>query len=369
VSIGGGFGASKTLVLGPHGSADVTIRLSLHPGAISAAEQEYGWYYFNPNTDGDVRLRELGGRGETVHVPWHVSGLAAASTKVSPKTLDLTAGPQPLGASLTGAGVGAADLYQLGGKSPEDSGKEYDLRAVGARSFTGGSIDGAAVGVPEGTDDLAGVDWTTFLTNADEPAEPIEFGVVTYGVRSTTETQEIDIPVDLGADGVFSDPTIGADVLIVKLAGVGGNVCVFDLPSTFEACDALYYADYSNFNSTVTGLVVDAGAIGLTNATHTLAYAVEACDYSFDPDSQAGPRCDAIGEIDPTTHTYDMVFDATSPALSMSAIACGGFWAGKCGSTVTVGAGSAEPGDDPGILAIFPNDAPGHQAAIVTTTT
>jgi subtilisin family serine protease len=368
VSVGRGFASSRTLVVGPHASATVRVRLTLRPDEVEVFEQEYGWYYFNPNTDGVVSFDELGGRDERFHVPWHVSGLAAATSSVSPSSLDLTGDPAKLKIGSGGSGVAGTDLYQLGGKSPADTGLDFDLRAVGARSFTGGSIDEEAEGLPAGSDDLGGIDWTTFLTNADTPAEPIEFGVVTHGVRATTETQEIDVMVDLGADGVVADPTVGADVLIVKLAGPGGNVCVFDLPSTFEGCDALYFADYSNFNSSVTGLVVDASAIGLTNTVHRLSYATVACDLSFDPDSQPGPDCDAIGTVT-ASGAYDMVFDATRPALSMSAIACGGFWAGACGKAVTIGVGSAAAGDDPRILAIFPNDAPGRQMAVVKTTT
>jgi hypothetical protein len=100
-----------------------------------------------------------------------------------------------------------------------------------------------------------------------------------------------------------------------------------------------------------------------------MSYAVVACDLSFDPDSQTGPDCDALGGVTPGAGTYDMVFDATAPSLSLSAITCGGFWAGDCGDAVTVEVGSAASGDDPRILAIRPNDAPGRQAVIVKTRT
>jgi hypothetical protein len=109
-----------------------------------------------------------------------------------------------------GAGRTAADLYQLGaedevgdGGSPGDD--EGDLVAIGARSFTGSTIDGTPEGVPDGTDALAGVGWLDFLTSSDTPSEPVEFVAVGAGTHNTTETTEVVVLVDVGADGEFGD--------------------------------------------------------------------------------------------------------------------------------------------------------------------
>ena len=71
-----------------------------------------------------------------------------------------------------------ADLYLLGTTDPAQGRNEADLIAVGARSFTGNTIDGTAEGVPTGDGrDLRGLTWLEFLTSDDEPTEPVEIGV------------------------------------------------------------------------------------------------------------------------------------------------------------------------------------------------
>jgi hypothetical protein len=221
-------------------------------------------------------------------------------------------------------------------------------------------------------DELAGIDWLTFLTNADEPTEPVEFGVQAWGVHNTTETLEVDVFVDAGADGVFADEDLQADYLVAKLPGPGGQVCVFDLslPAPFDECAALYFADYSNFNSNLVGLVVDASAIGLDDNAPELAYRVEACTGTFSGDVP-GQICDSVGEIDEGTGTWNLTLNAIDPALVIDPLVCKGFWdGGDCDATtpITVSAGSAGAGDNPSILALFPNDRPHRTATVVETT-
>jgi hypothetical protein len=51
---------------------------------------------------------------------------------------------------------------------------------------------------------------------------------------------------------------------------------------------------------------------------------------------------------------------------------CGGFWSTEAcdsGDPITVSTGSAAPGDDPGILVLFPNNAPSRTPTIVETST
>ena len=66
------------------------------------------------------------------------------------------------------------------------------------------------------------------------------------------------------------------------------------------------------------------------------------------------------------------MFDAADPALVIDPIVCKGFWdGGDCDEAdpITVSAGSAAPGDDPSILALFPNDRPHRTATVVETST
>jgi subtilisin family serine protease len=361
--------SSHTFSLGAGEKVKVHVEVTLDPSVVPMWQQEWGWYFVNPNVDGNVDVIEKGKGGDELHVPWHVAALATADVKAKPSSLNLTGGPAELTLSERGAGVPYADLYQLGALDGPNGGREGDVVAIGARSFTGASVDGVAVGVPAAADGLGGVSWQQFLTQGDEPAEPVEFVAVGSAVHNTTETTEVDVLVDLGADGVFADDDLQADALVVKLAeGATGTVCVFRLPSDFSDCDASYYQDYSNYNASAWGLVVDAGALGLSNAVHTMSYGVAACTGVYAGDVPSDFVCDVAGAIDPATGTYGATLDVTDPALTFSTAVVGGFWGGGRGP-VTVDAGSAGSGDDPSILVVFPNNAPDRQHSIIDTAT
>jgi hypothetical protein len=352
----------------------VWIRLILDPSVISAPEQEYGLYYFHPNVDGTVTVTQDAPHADAVRVAWHTAPLATARTGVSDTSLDLTGGADTMSITTPpSAGVDWADLYLLGGTDNVESTGEEDLVAVGARSFTGGKIDGTAGNLPDTTDPLVGLTWVEFLTNDNEPTEPVEFGVQTAAVHNTTETLEVDVKIDAGADGVFADDDLQADYLVVKQTGFGGIVCVYDLSlaDPFAECTEDYFADYSNYNANVVGLGVDAPAIGLTNKAPKLAYQVTACTGRFSGDVP-GQFCDSIGSFDTESGTWDMTLNARHPALEIHPLVCGGFWSTEAcdsGDPITVSTGSAAPGDDPGILVLFPNNAPSRTPTIVETAT
>jgi minor extracellular serine protease Vpr len=370
---GSSFGASRSFSLSGSQQRKVWVRLTLDPTLISEAEQEYGWYYIQGNLDGTVQVSQSGTPSDVLRLPWHVVPLATSDNGLlSTDPLDLTLGQGTLELTEgTAAGTSYADLYQLGETDPAESRGEEDIVAVGARSFAGNTIDGTPEGLPPGNDQLADIDWLTFLTDVDTPAEPVEIGVQTWGVHNVTETLEVDVLIDAGADGQFADTELQADYMAVKLAAPGGEVCVFALPSTFEDCDALYFADYSNYNSNLVGLALDAQAIGLVDGESDFAYQVTACTGTFSGDVP-GQICDSAGAFDDTAGTWNLVFDAADPALLIDPLVCQGFWGGPaCDSTtpITVDAGSAGTGDDPSILVLFPNDRPHRTATVVETTT
>jgi subtilisin family serine protease len=376
---GGSFGDEASFRLKPQESRRVSVRLNLGPSAISEAEQEFGWFYFHPNVDGNVTVEQTRNGSDTLHVPWHVAPLAASDNSLSESELDLNGGPDTMElVEGPAAGASYADLYHLGAVDGDNSKGEEDVVAFGARSFTGGDVeDGVAEGVPEGTDPFAEIGWLDFLANPEPPTEPVEFGVQTFGVHNVTETLEVDVLVDTGADGVYAgdDEDIPADYLVVKLAApdsTSGDVCVFDLSlaEPFEACTATYFADYSNYNSNLVGLPVSAEDIGLTANESTLAYGVVACTGVFSGDAP-GFLCDEAGETD-ENGIFTSQLNAAEPALSIEPQVCKGFWdGGACDGSepISVDVGSAEPGDDPSILALFPNNVPSHTPTVVTTDT
>ena len=228
---------------------------------------------------------------------------------------------------------------------------------------------------PTGTDEFGGISWLDFLADPDAPGDPVEFGVQTAGVHNTTETLEVDVLVDRRADGVYAgdDEGIPADYLVVKQAAPGGEVCVFNLalPNALDDCTATYFADYSNYNSNLVGLVVSAEDIGLNNNNARLAYQVTACTGTFTGDVP-GQFCDTAGDVDPSTGIYTARLNASDPALDIDPLVCRGFWdGGACNAAdpIEVSTGSAGPGDDPDILALFPNNAPSRNPTVVTTNT
>jgi hypothetical protein len=313
-------------------------------------------------------------------VPWHVVPQATSADSLSHEALDVSGGSDSMTLNRSGAGVHEADLYQLGATDPVNSTGEEDITAVGARSFTGSDVtDDNTVDVPDGTDPLGGIGWLDFLTNDDTPSEPVEFGVQTAAVHNTTETNEVDILVDAGTLGDFADPQLKADYVIAKLGNpdVGGPVCVFDLsqPDPFSDCSAQYFGDYSVYNSNVYGLAVDARAIGVTNSDPTVAYQVTDCTGRFSGDApnpslgEPAKFCDTAGDFSDDTGTYTAKLNVTDPALDISPLTCGGFFGGAdCDNAnpITVSNGSASPGDDPGILALFPNNRPSRNPTVVS---
>jgi subtilisin family serine protease len=367
------FGGSRSFTLEPGESQAVFARLTLHPSAFTEADQLNGWFYFNGNADGAISVRQSLGRRSTLKVPWHVVPLAASRSGLSKSTLNLANGPDTMTLRGGGAGIDFADLYLLGATDAVDDFGEGDIVATGARSFTGGAIgDGQTQGVPAGTDEVAGLRWLEFLSGADEPVEPVEFAVQAADVHNTTETLEVDVLVDAGADGQYagSDEGIDADYLVVKEPVAGGTVCVFDLSqaNALDECAASYFPDYSNYNSNLVGLVVDARAIGLSNERPLASYQVTACTGTFSGDVPAA-FCDTAGGTDEQGR-YTSRLNATRPALAINHLVCRGFWdGGACDGAdpIQVSVGSAGPGEAPSILALFPNSKPSRDPTIVST--
>jgi minor extracellular serine protease Vpr len=366
---GSNFSRSESFSLRPGSQRKVWARLTVDPAEISTAEQEFGWYFFNANADGIINITQSGGQTDRLHVSWHVVPRAASGNGTRREHLDLSSGPRLLRIKHKGSGVSHADAYLLGAEDEVDSYGEEDITHIGARSFTGDSIDGDASGEPRGTDALAGLTWIDFLASGDRPDEPVEFGVRTSGLHNTTETLEVDVLIDSGADGIFADDDLQADYMAVKLPG-GGETCLFDLSleDPFAECAATYFPDYSNFNTNVTGVVVDAQDIGLNNGRSELAYSVTACTGTFSGDVPQ-QICDSAGSFDEEQGTYGPQLDTTNPALELRPKVCGGFWGNPNCEAIEVSTGSAEPGDDPSILMLFPNNVRLRTAKLITTTT
>jgi minor extracellular serine protease Vpr len=362
-----------SFTLKPNHKKKVTVNLTVDPTKIEELEQEFGWFYFHPNVDGGVVVRQKKNGRDKLWVPWHVAPLAASNDSVSKKTLNLDNGSDTFSINSPGPGTSYADNYILGATDESGLANQYgeaDITHIGARSFTGDDpADGEAEELPPGVDDLGGYSWTEFREDS-ELTEPIEFGVRTNKIHNTSETLEVDVLIDVGADGVFADPAIGADFLAVKVPG-DHLTCLYDLsqPDPFSDCAEDWFPDYSVYNTNVLGVIVDAQALGLTQANSEISYQVKACTgiFSGDLPSQV---CDEVGDLNVDTGTYVPHIDVADPALDISPLVCGGFWKGPaCGENdpVNVTLGSAGDDEAPAVLVLFPNNRPSRTAAVVHT--
>lgn len=347
----------------------VVVTMSLDTSLISVPEQEFGWVGFHGTMDGQIRVHQSGkgkGHNDRLNVAWGVVPNNASRTSVPPDELDLTGGSTTLEVSDNGSGLKHADGYLLGASDEEGSNGEENLLLTGARSFTGADINGTPEGEPQGAEPLFGLSWIDFLTADSVPSEPIEFAAVTEAPHQTTDTVEVSVLIDVGADGVFADETIGADFLLVKQP-LGATSCLFDLsdPEALENgdCSATYFQDYGYYNTNLWGLVVDAQAIGLSNAESEIAYQIAACV------SPVGEEifCDSAGALNPDTGTYDAVIDVTDPALDFDPKVCGGFFGEPSCNSVEVTSGNNLADGDPQALVLFPNNPVNRSHQVVST--
>jgi minor extracellular serine protease Vpr len=371
---GKSFGPVASFKIKKKKAKKIYIKLVTDPGAITEADQENGLYAFNGTADGTVRVKQTGKGADNIDVAWQTTPLAATTDSIADDNLDLSGGSDTTTMTTGGSATDYGDLYLLGNDDTLGTFGEEDIVATGARSFTGSSVeDATAEGLPGGTDELGEISWTEFLTNDDEPTETVEFGVQDAAVHNTSETLQTDVYIDAGNDGVFADPDLQADYLVTKPAGsaTGGVVCVYDLSDAdpLDECDATYFQDYSTYNTNLTGLAVDAQAIGLTDVDPEVGYSVTQCTGAFSGDVPT-PICDTAGGVDPGSGLYTASLNTTDPSLTIDPLVCQGFWdGGACdaGNPISVSTGSADPGDNPSILALFPNNAPSRTPQIITT--
>ncbi len=95
---------SHTFSLKAGEKVEIHVELNLDPSRVPTWQQELGWFFFNGNIDGNVDIVEKGKKGDELHVPWHVTPLAASDTRYSPTCSISQAGPQTWRSSIRGRG-------------------------------------------------------------------------------------------------------------------------------------------------------------------------------------------------------------------------------------------------------------------------
>ena len=110
-------------------------------------------------------------KGDELHVPWHVTPLAAADAEVFPTALDLTSGSADLAVLAHGAGMHVRRPVPARCRGPvrDRGGKVTSSRSAPAPS-SGSRSTATPEGVPAGARiRSAGIDWLTFLTQRRHP--------------------------------------------------------------------------------------------------------------------------------------------------------------------------------------------------------
>ncbi|MGH2755597.1 MAG: S8 family serine peptidase [Actinomycetota bacterium] len=352
--------------LGRHKKQVVHLRIRLDGNSISQERQLDGWYATHRNIDGAVVVRQSRRGRDKLRVPWHVVPIAASDMDGARSSVDFNRGRGSValegGAS---AGRASVDAYILGGK--DETGDtivgEADITHFGVRSFAGRSIGDGPRGLPDKEDVHSGLRWKQFVTAHDKISEPVEFLIRTERTHATTDTMEVSVAIDTGADGVFASDRYKADYVATKLPFTEGT-CVYDmsLDRPFRTCKETYLSDYSRYNSSLTGIVVDARAIGIRKKRSRLSYSVVACSDLFSGDVPL-PVCDDAGAMRGGTHRAKV--DVTAPPVKLNRWFCGGFW-----SDVGCAMGfEAKPGSKFGrdrLLLAFPNNDAERNVAVVS---
>ena len=365
VSVDGAtFGPTGSLTLAPKTTAQVLVRLTLHPEVVPAERQLLSWFDFNPGVDGAVILSA--DDGGIARVPWHVVPMAASEMDMEEHAVELPADGSAVTLNVVSeeaAGRTFADLYQLGAREGAERGDEGDITHVGARSFTGGELGDGPSGLPDGTDPLSGGTWRGSVSEGRSTIEePVEFVIRTAAPHSTARTTGIDVSIDAGDDGVFADERRRADFIAHKTRT--GRTCLFDLSRLrpFRRCAGRYGLDYPDYNSALTGVVIDALDLGLGSRAR-IGYRVKLCTAVLSGDV-TGRRCDRAGGFQ--SGRYEMTMRLTAPTLRIDPLVCGGFWEGP-GCSEGIRLSRARAGAIEDLLVVFPNNPSGAEVTVVAT--
>ncbi len=157
--------------------ARCVVRLQLDPSVVSELEQEFGWYFFHPNVDGILKIKQEDGNGDVLAVPGgHAAPLSATDHEPGVTSLDLRWEAETSRSSKVAAGLPHADVYLLGAIDPADSNGEEDITHIGPRSFVGGSINGDAIHIPPAKDPYAELSWLDSSRTSRPPRSRLSSG-------------------------------------------------------------------------------------------------------------------------------------------------------------------------------------------------
>jgi subtilisin family serine protease len=287
--------------------------------------------YLNPTELGDqpdgaregvVRITETTAGGDALRVPFHIVPRAASRTAALMASAN-TGLNRSLVLVAGGVIPSTYELFALGAEDPKDAGYENDIRYIGARA-SGRTVEEARV----------------------------DFAVVTYQPWTTPEFMTFRIRVDVNENGQY-DATVtnvGTDVWVERLAEGAATG-----PSPIPAL-MLPHSGIAVFS-------VRARDLGLTKNKTSFCYWVES---SYGSASRRGssppwPLLPLWGVLD---RTEKVKFDALKPVMRGAASSQAPF----NGSTQVAfqwDQTQRARTPSPGLLVLFPTDAPPKQAQAV----
>ena len=231
----------------------------------------------------------------------------------------------------TAAGISYADLYHLGTTDPAGA----TPRKTSSRWVPGPSrapsIDGIPRGCPPARTSSQDLRGSTSSTDNDTPDEPVEIGVPDLGVHNVTETLEVDVLIDAGADGVFADEELQADFMAVKLAAPGGVVCVFAL-AHLRGLRRVVLRRLQQLQQQPRRVGVGRSDDRSGRRRVRLRVQRDGVHGTFFGDVP-GTVCDTAGRDRRRHRHVDLMFDAADPALVIDPLVCKGFWDGATAMT------------------------------------
>ena len=184
---------------------------------------------------------------------------------------------------------------------------------------------------PTGTDEFGGISWLDFLADPDAPAS--RSSSASRPPASTT-------PPRRSRSTCSSTPRRRRlrrrrrghpGRLPGRQAGGAGRrglrVRPRRSPIALDDCAATYFADYSNYNSNLVGLVVDAEDIGLDQAEPEARLPGDRLHRAV-LRRRPGPVLRHRGRVDAAPASTRRGSTSTNPALEIDPLVCRGFWGG-----------------------------------------
>jgi hypothetical protein len=241
------------------GSVDVPVTLTI-PSVAALPDAEVSNFGAIRTVRGAVVATPRQGLGTALYnlrVPFMLvpRGLSDVSASAASRPRPSGAATFSTSTTVTNHGVhnGNADVYSWGISDPQDTPADdgqVDVRAAGVQVLPGEALGGAA------TD------------------RSLVFAVNMFGRWSNAASEEVDIPIDVNADGTTDATLVGVDYGLVTAGAYDGRFAAFTIDALGNVVDA--FVATAPMNGSTMELPALASELGITKAKHKFSYGVGA---------------------------------------------------------------------------------------------